>query len=295
MIKNYKKTRILSIIVVIVVGLSLFCVWQNNDIITTQIGYSSEKIPSEFNGYTIVQISDLHNKEFGKDQKRLLKKIKKASPDIIVVTGDLIDRRKYDLDIAMEFVNGAIKIAPVYYVSGNHEAWSGEYENISKQLINSGVQILDDSRLKLVKDDATIELLGLSDPGFLTSNYIDGTNTSELEEKLTNLSDYSAFQILLCHRPELFDLYANKNIDITFSGHAHGGQVRIPFIGGLIAPDQGLFPKYTSGLYKQKESTLIVSRGLGNSIAPIRVFNRPEIVVVTLQSQLLPSKEDGSL
>ncbi|MCR4430802.1 MAG: metallophosphoesterase [Tepidanaerobacteraceae bacterium] len=264
--------------------MSFFCAWQNNDITTTYINYSNTKIPHEFDGYRIVHISDLHNKQFGKNQERLLKKIRAISPDIIVVTGDLIDRRKYDLATAMIFIEGAMKIAPVYYVSGNHEAWSGDYENISRKLLSCGVQILDDNKVKLIKGRAEIEILGLSDPDFLTSSYMDGTNSSKLEEHLMRLSDDSVFQILLSHRPELFDLYANENIDLIFSGHAHGGQFRIPFVGGLIAPDQGLFPKYTSGAYTQNQSTLIVSRGLGNSIIPVRIFNRPEIVVVTLQN-----------
>ncbi|AKL96492.1 phosphoesterase [Clostridium aceticum] len=280
-----RKIRISLTIVMIGLIITLFCIWQNNDIITTQIDYSNFKIPSEFNGYTIVQVSDLHNKKFGKNQEPLLKKIQAVSPDIIVVTGDLIDRRKYDLDTAMVFINGAMKIAPVYYVSGNHEAWSGDYKNISQKLLSSGVQILDDSKVRLIKEEAMIEILGLSDPDFLTSSYINGTNSSKLEEQLIHLSDDSVFQILLSHRPELFDLYANENIDIIFSGHAHGGQFRIPFIGGLVAPDQGLFPKYTSGIYTKNQSTLIVSRGLGNSIIPVRIFNRPEIVVVTIHNE----------
>jgi predicted MPP superfamily phosphohydrolase len=285
---NCKKIRIATILVLIIASISLFVLWQNNDITTTQIDYCNAKIPYEFNGYTIVQISDLHNKKFGKNQELLLKKIRAISPDIIVVTGDLIDRRKYNLDTAIIFINGAVKIAPVYYVSGNHEAWCSDYKNISHELLNCGVQILDDNKVKLIKDEAEIELLGLSDPDFLTSDYIDGTNSSKLKEHLMRLSDDSVFQILLCHRPELFGIYANENIDLIFSGHAHGGQFRIPFIGGLAAPDQGLFPKYTSGVYTQNQSTLIVSRGLGNSIIPFRIFNKPEIVTVTLHKK--PSK-----
>ncbi|MDD4568858.1 MAG: metallophosphoesterase [Tepidanaerobacteraceae bacterium] len=266
---KHKKTRIIFIVAAIIATTSIFCLWQNNAITTTEIDYSNTKIPDEFNGFRIVHISDLHNKKFGKNQERLLRKIRAVSPDIIVVTGDLIDRRKYDLDTAIVFINGAIKIAPVYYVSGNHEAWSGDYENISSKLLSCGVQILDDNKVKLIKGQGKIEILGLSDPDFLTSYYIDGTNSSRLKEHLKGLSDDSVFQILLSHRPELFDLYADKNIDLIFSGHAHGGQFRFPFIGGLVAPDQGLFPKYTSGVYTQNQSTLIVSRGLGNSIIPI--------------------------
>ncbi len=245
----------------------------------------NSKVPEEFSGYKIAHISDLHNKRFGENQERLLKKIKGVSPDIIVITGDLIDRRKYDLHTAIDFINGAVGIAPVYYVSGNHEAWSGDYKNISANLLHAGVSIIDDNKIKITRGNSNIEILGLSDPDFLTYDYMDGTNSSKLEETLMQLSDDSVFQILLSHRPELFHIYANENIDLIFSGHAHGGQFRLPFVGGLVAPDQGLFPKYTSGLYKENKSTLVVSRGLGNSIIPIRIFNRPEVVVVTLQNK----------
>jgi predicted MPP superfamily phosphohydrolase len=281
---KYSKMRRISAIVGVIACISLFCVWQNNAIVTTRIDYINPRIPREFSGYTIVHISDLHNKEFGQHQEGVLKKVRATSPDIIVVTGDLIDRRRYDLDTAMVFIEGAMKIAPVYYVSGNHEAWSGDYENISHRLQSCGVQILDDNKVQLTQGQGTIEILGLSDPGFLTSEYRDGTDTSKLKEHLHRLSEDSRFQILLSHRPELFDLYAKAKIDLIFSGHAHGGQFRLPFIGGLIAPDQGLFPKYTGGVYRQNSSTLVVSRGLGNSIIPIRIFNRPEIVAVTLQN-----------
>lgn len=286
MFTKCKQIKIYLIITLVIVSLALFIIWENNTISITPINYTNIKIPGSFEGYTIVHISDLHNKSFGNNQERLLKKIRGISPDILVVTGDLIDRRKYDLDTAMIFINGALKIAPVYYVSGNHEAWSGDYENIRQHLLDAGVQILDDGKVKLIRGEEAIEILGLSDPDFLTSNYIDGTNSSLLKEHLITMSNDAVFQILLSHRPELFNLYAHEKIDLAFAGHAHGGQVRLPFIGGLVAPDQGLFPKYTSGIYRQKESSLVVSRGLGNSIIPMRIFNRPEIVVVTLHQHI---------
>lgn len=280
--KNYKGNKRFIIIFSIIIILSLFFLWQNNDIVVTKINHSNPKIPDEFKGYKIAHISDLHNKRFGKNQKRLLNKIRKTSPDIIVITGDLIDRRKYNLDTAMTFIDGAIEICPAYYVSGNHEAWSGDYKNIKKELLNSNVKILDDEKVQITRDNSSIEILGLSDPDFLTSDYIDGTDLSKLEKGLETMSNDSTFQILLCHRPELFSIYQDKNIDLIFAGHAHGGQFRLPFAGGLVAPDQGLFPKYTSGAYEENGSTLVVSRGLGNSIIPIRIFNRPEIIVLTL-------------
>lgn len=269
-------------IVVAFIFLIIFIVFQNNSIQNTSIKYENKMIPKVFNGYKILHISDLHNKSFGKKQKILLEKIEAESPDIIVITGDLIDRRKYDLKPAEILVESAIKIAPVYYVSGNHEAWSGKYKSIKEMLTRLGVDVLDNRKIDISINNEKITLLGVSDPNFLTSTYFDDTNILNMEENLDDLSNTSNFQILLSHRPELFKLYNEKNIDLIFSGHAHGGQFRLPFIGGVIAPNQGFFPKYTSGVYKMNQSTLIVSRGLGNSIIPIRLFNRPELVVVTL-------------
>lgn len=264
-------------------SMALFFIWQNNAISLRKINYTNPKIPQEFKGYTIAHVSDLHNKAFGKDQERLLKKVRASSPDMIVVTGDLIDRRRYNLDTAMVFIRGAVEIAPLYFVSGNHEAWSGDYDNISRQLEKAGAHILDDDKIKLVKGKGTIEILGLSDPAFLTNSHRDETDLSHLKQALIALSNDQVIQILLSHRPELFDLYADANIDLILSGHAHGGQVRLPFLGGLVAPNQGLLPHYTTGPYTKGESTLLVSRGLGNSIIPLRIFNRPELVIVRLK------------
>lgn len=273
------------VLLIILCGSIGFCLWQNNSITITKSDYINSKIPEEFNGFVIAHISDLHNKQFGKDQQYILSKLKNISPNTIVITGDLIDRRKYDLDTAMSFIEGAIDIAPVYYVSGNHEAWSGRYATIVKRLEEAGVHVIDDDVVKLLTGDSSIFMFGVKDPDFLTSSYLEGTDITAMKEHLEKWSSYEGFKILLSHRPELFDLYCQSNMDLIFTGHAHGGQFRIPFVGGLFAPDQGLFPKYTSGSYRKESSTMYVSRGLGNSIIPIRIFNRPEIVVVTLRTR----------
>lgn len=279
-----KKLKIVLTIIIFFLGSIIFCIYENNSIVITKSNFSSQKITSDFDGFTIAQISDLHNKLFGDDQAKILNKLKSISPDIIVITGDLIDRRKYNLDIAMTFISGAVKIAPVYYVSGNHEAWSGDFPLIKKSLVEAGVNVLDDIAVELTKGETSINIIGLSDPDFLTSDYIEGTNTSKTIEQLKQWSVGKNFKILLSHRTELFDLYSENSMDLVFTGHAHGGQIRIPFIGGLVAPDQGIFPKYSSGSYSKDSTTMFVSRGLGNSIFPVRVFNRPEIVVVTLRN-----------
>lgn len=278
----HRILRILIWGIPLVIGIGIFCFWQNNDIVITKHEYVNSEIPKAFNDLKIVHISDLHNKRFGKNQEKILSKIRESNPDIIVITGDLIDRRKYNLEVAMEFIKGAKEIAPIYYVAGNHEAWSGKYSEIKNNLIKSGVNVLDDDDLELTRENEVIYILGLKDPDFLTSSYIDGTDTSEVELKLKEWKHRESFKILLSHRPELFNLYCANDIDMIFSGHAHGGQFRTPFGGGLIAPDQGFFPKYTSGKYENNKSTMFVSRGLGNSVIPIRIFNRPEIVEVTL-------------
>lgn len=276
------KIKVIFVIIFIIL-ISVFLVWQNNYLTTTTIEYTNPKIPSAFDEFTIVQVSDLHNKKFGKDQRKILNKLEIAKPDIIVITGDLIDRRRFDLETAMIFVEGAIKIAPVYYVAGNHEAWSFKYDQISTQLISAGVNVLDNEKETLKIKDQTIEVLGLMDPGFETPEGIKNVNVTDFNKQLKNLAKPSEFQILLSHRPELFELYANEKIDLIFSGHAHGGQFRLPFIGGIFAPHQGFFPKYTSETSSLDDSTMVVSRGLGNSLIPIRIFNQPEIVKVILK------------
>ncbi|TCT17156.1 hypothetical protein EDC18_101454 [Natranaerovirga pectinivora] len=284
--KNNTKKAILSILLVFIL-LIFFFIWQNNSIVITHINYTNIKIPTEFYEYTIVQISDLHNKNFGKNQIKLLNKIKEIGPDIIVVTGDIIDARHTDIDIAMTFIYGGVKIAPIYYVSGNHEARSGVYNTLREQLEDAGVTILDDNALELVLNDSSIQLLGLSDPAFIPFSYMDNPINDVIGRRLNELnspSENNTFKILLSHRPELLEIYVDNKVDLVFTGHAHGGQFRLPFIGGLFAPNQGFFPKYTSGAHSVEETTMIVSRGLGNSIFPLRIFNRPEIIVVKLNN-----------
>ena len=279
--KKLKKKKGIIIFIAIILLSIIFCVWQNNWIVVSNIEFENTHIAEELNGFKIVQVSDLHNKSFGSNQKRLIQSIKKQSPSIIVVTGDLIDRRKTNIDIAMEFIKKAVELAPVYYVTGNHEAWSDQYDKLRELLLDEGVNILEDEAVIIMYNESPLNLIGVIDPAFSkTSIY------NPAESIISNMSNEdNVLNILLSHRPELLELYAETGVDLVFTGHAHGGQIRIPFIGGVVAPDQGFFPKYTSGIHMLNNTSMVVSRGLGNSIIPIRVFNRPEIVVVTLKSQ----------
>jgi predicted MPP superfamily phosphohydrolase len=277
-----KRKRFVGIIVILVLAV-LFCYWQNNDIVITRYEYSDSEVPDAFKGFRILQVSDLHNKRFGNNQAGLIRLVKKIQPDIILITGDLIDRYRTDVVAAMDFVRQAAVIAPVYYVTGNHEKSSAEYPELEKQLLESGVVIMDNHSVLLQKGEDSIALLGLEDPYFLPEAYRSEGVGDILKDILGGAED--RFKILLSHRPELIDLYASENINLVFSGHAHGGQFRLPFIGGLFAPDQGFFPKYTSGINGLKNTSMVVSRGLGNSVIPVRIFNRPELVVVTLEGK----------
>ena len=178
-----------------------------------------------------------------------------------------------------------MEIAPCYYVTGNHEARVSEYYELRDGLIEQGVVVLDDERIELELSGKTIALLGVNDPSFQT-DYLFGDSETVMQGKLQEISDEeNEFTILLSHRPELFGVYADSNMDLVLSGHAHGGQFRLPFVGGLVAPNQGLFPKYDAGLYTEENTNMIVSRGIGNSILPFRFNNRPEVILIDLYSK----------
>ena len=275
----------LVILVSTLVVLIIFLYTQNNLIRITNIELEMSKLPKSFDGFKIVHLSDLHSKRFGNDQKPLVSKIKKAKPDLIVFTGDLVDSKHYVEENSLMLINEILKIAPVYFVTGNHEKWSGNFDILEQRLKKQGVKILRNDSVKIKRADEEIQIIGIDDPAFNNDMpYADDRSiaTRNLETVIAKDSQPS-FNILLSHRPELFSTYADLDIDLTFSGHAHGGQVRLPFIGGVIAPNQGFFPKYDSGKYAQKNSIMIVSSGLGNSIIPQRIFNRPQIIIVTLK------------
>lgn len=203
-------------------------------------------------------------------------------PDLIVFTGDLIDSRRYNEKPSLTLIEQLVDLAPVYYVTGNHEWKSGKYEALEEKLKKLGVHILKNETITITNGSDEIYITGLDDPTFSNENSESEIMEQFLTEAARNFHP-NQFHILLSHRPELFPLYAEYGFDLVFSGHAHGGQFRLPFIGGLVAPNQGLFPKYTADDHHIGQTTMIVSRGLGNSIIPVRIFNRPEIVVVTLQ------------
>ncbi|WP_078380026.1 metallophosphoesterase [Sutcliffiella halmapala] len=273
------------ILIIAIISIVFFFYFQNNSIETTEIDIRSANIPAGFHGFKIVQLSDLHSKSFGENQSGLVKEVGKANPNLIVFTGDLVDSKKYDEDASLTLMKELVQIAPVYFVTGNHEWWSGRFNSLENKLIELGVQVMRNTSAVIANGEDKIHIIGIDDPAQVNEGYSEESIAEEaIENAMDGLTDGENFKILLSHRPELFSLYSNYELDVVFSGHAHGGQVRIPFLdSGLIAPNQGFFPKYTSGKHNLNNTTMIVNRGLGNSIIPLRIFNRPEIVVATLK------------
>ncbi len=259
--------------------LAAFFVWQTKGLTVTRLTCQSEKVPPAFHGYTLVQISDLHAKTFGRNQSALHQAIEAAQPDCIVMTGDLIDSRTRKMKPALRLAERAVSIAPVYYVPGNHESRHGLYGKLRDPLKACGVTILDNQAAVLTRGEAKITLLGIQDPTFFDTkaDYVHMLH-------FLRQSSVTDFNILLAHRPEKVALYQEAGMDLVFSGHAHGGQIRLPWIGALLAPHQKLFPPYTQGMYTRGVTRMVVSRGLGTTIIPLRLCNRPELVVVTLQT-----------
>lgn len=269
---------------IVLLPFTLLLYWGNQILSITRIRIKAEKLPPAFRGFTIVQISDLHNARFGKNQRRLLQKIEKLSPDMIAVTGDLIDSNRTNVDIAMQFIKGATAIAPVYYVTGNHESRTKDFILLKELLISAGVTILDGVTACVSRKGQKIYLAGLQAPEFTMRKKSESEIRMAVGEKLKELKGKTdGYTILLSHHPELFDVYVSSEIDLALCGHAHGGQIRLPFIGGVLSPNQGLFPKYTEGIYNKGNTKMAVSRGLGNSAFPLRINNFPEILAVTLE------------
>ncbi len=281
--KKRKRIIILAVVAAVLIGLVAWIAWGNTALELNTYTVTSDKIPDAFDGYRIAHVSDLHNAEIGDENEKLLVMLRDAEPDIIAITGDLIDSRNTDIEIALAFAEEAVKIATCYYVTGNHEARVSEYDELKSGLIELGVVVLEDEMLSLEKSGETITLIGVNDPSYQT-DYLFGDSETVMQNKLSELmSDNDEYTLLLSHRPELFGVYVKCGADLVLSGHAHGGQFRLPFVGGLVAPNQGLFPEYDAGLYTVGNTNMVVSRGIGNSILPFRFNNRPEVILIELK------------
>jgi len=239
---------------------------------------NSKKLPESFDGFKIVQLSDLHGAEFGEDGMELVEKVKELEPDIIALTGDFVTDEG-DLAAVEKLAARLTELCPVYFVSGNHEFGSGLAIKVRNILERAGVKYLSNEYLTISRGEDEILLGGVEDP----LAYADMLSPDELAQKMNDAAP-DAFKILLGHRNYWMTEYPELPVDLIFCGHAHGGLIRIPGVGGLIGTDRRLFPDFDAGEYNNGRYTLIVSRGLGNSVSIPRIFNRPEIVCVELSS-----------
>ena len=277
--------------------------WADTAVMIHEMTVKKDRIPQSFSGLRITQISDFHNSVCGEKKEKLIRLVKKSAPDLIFITGDLIDSRHTDTETAADFIERIVSEAPVYYVPGNHESRIPDaYRELKKSMKASGVHILQHEAEYIEKDGEKIQIIGVNDPDFHADRHGSGgisrksglkeeilsreqqraQNAACIFEEVSRLRDEEFFTVLLSHRPELFETYVRCGIDFVFSGHAHGGQFRLPLAGGLFAPGQGFFPAYDGGLYERKETSMIVSRGIGSSVIPLRFNNRPEIVAAEI-------------
>lgn len=270
----------MSLRAVIPLAIAAWTIYDNFRLTVSRHTVAFRELPEEFDGFKIVQVSDLHNARFGKEQSRLMAAIRAEKPDLIAITGDLFHTLRREN--AYSFLEQAARLAPCYYVSGNHEQRFADYFTAIKPKLQSlGAVVLDDETAQISKNGASITIIGIADPSFQRN-----VSPERLtDEKLARLcGSENGFTLLLSHRPELFPVYARHNVSLALTGHAHGGQIRFAK-RGLFAVHQGWLPKYTEGIFVENNTKMIVSRSLGNSTLYPKINDPPELVAVLLRSK----------
>lgn len=283
-----RRKKMYTILIAVLLLVVLIRIYIDNEILEiSNIEIKSDKLPDIFDGYKMVQLSDLHSKNFGNDNQKLIDIIDNESPDIIVMTGDMVTANEKSFTIFYNLVKRLVKKYKVYYIYGNHEGeLSLKLRNeITAFLMENGVVILDNDCISIEKNNEKINLYGLcytqkyysyksGKKHRVTENYI--------KDKLGAI-DKNNYNILLTHNPLFFDAYSSYGFDLILSGHIHGGLVRLPFIGGILSPERKFFPQYSAGVYQNGDSKLVVSRGLSRGTKGFRFLNRPDIVSITLK------------
>ena len=281
MAKHTRKhpLRRLAVLAALAAALVLFARWENTSLEVDRFDPAFSDLPAGFDGCRIVVLSDLHGAEFGEDNADLFETVAEQAPEYIFYLGDLEDKyRGPEPGFAETAAAGLSAIAPTYYVTGNHEWAIGDVPELKERLEAQGVTVLSNSFVTLERNGDTVVLAGIDDPNGYADQKPPETVAAEV---------YAAcgdpFWMLLAHRNDHFEAqYSLLGADLVLSGHGHGGIIRLPFTDGLLSTDRTLFPSYTAGLYEANGSALFVTRGLGNSGPSFRLFNRPEVAVVTL-------------
>ena len=275
-----KKKKFYITIPVFLILWTVLIIWgyyQNHHIVITKYNYQNDKIDEALDGYTIVQVSDLHNQSFGFNEKNLIVKIKNEDPDIIVVTGDTIDSAHTSYNRSLNFLKEISELAPVYFITGNHEKW---LEKKKPEKINAFYKDIEEAGINIIDN----EVVEISDGFYLIGLADDELGGSMLRELTENLSK-DGLKILLAHEPKYYDNYSACGVDLVLTGHVHGGQFIIPGKGGFVSPEFTFFPELYEGEHIYGKTTMIISRGLGNSLIPLRINNYPELVIIKLNKK----------
>lgn len=257
---------------------------------TVPVTIESERIPLSFDGFRIVQVTDLHDAVFGDGQSELLQKIREQDPDLIALTGDFTGEKDADPENAIRFLEKLPDIAPSFYVTGNHEYRLTEehYTKLIDGIVNAGIIFLNNRTREVERDLDRIQVIGVEDPALMGEQHraLDGAKLAK--EIKDTAFDPVMFTVLLVHRPEHLHVYAEAGVDLVLCGHSHGGQMRLPLVGAFYVPSQGLFPKYDRGLFSEGRTQMFICSGLGNSVVNKRMLCPPEIAVITLRSTFVP-------
>lgn len=282
-----KKIKNVTLILLFFTVMAIMIYRDNNVLQVSRYKIKSDKIPANFHGFQILQLSDLHNKSFGKNNTALLEKIHRENPDIVVMTGDMINAKNPKIPVFLSLAKAISKDYDTYYILGNHELYinQDEVNKMISELTTFGVKVLNNEHVVLSKGKDYVNLYGFWSYFVYNTDNEHSSNVNfgfqQINDTLGKIDD-KAYNILLTHNPLYFQTYADWGADLTLAGHIHGGVIRIPFLGGLLSPEVKLFPEYDSGFYNMNKKELIVNRGLGNSSAILRILNRPEISVITL-------------
>lgn len=279
--KTFKKRWLIVAAAVLLFALLIFAAFYNG-LTVSRYTVSSALLPDEFNGFHIVFLSDTHG-SFIDDGKRnhLVGLIKKLHPDIIALGGDILAESNPKYETFDAFLKALTAVAPVYAVSGNHDRWQDYYNTIYAEYEANGVVFLENKSVVCEKDGAHIYITGFADPEFWNTEVEPGC----MDKTIKNLPPIKGeFNLLLFHRANVFDEIKGKGYQLVLSGHLHGGVVRLPFLGPVAKKSAAGYLKYAGGMYKEDDTTLIVSRGLGNNIYIPRIFNPPDVVCITLKT-----------
>ena len=271
-----RKTAVLLVLTALLAA--GFLLWGNRSLQTTETALVSPALPPAFDGLRIVELADLHGRVFGRGSRRLLAAVRRAEPDLICIDGDLFDEHT-DLAMLPPLLRGLCAIAPVYYVTGNHEWRVPGLRGILAQMRACGVTVLQDDWRVLRRGEDALIVAGTDDP----CGPAERKTPAELIADIRAEAGEAAFLLLLAHRNDQLPQWSALGVQAVLAGHCHGGVVRLPFVGGLFGTDRRLFPVWDAGLYRQGETALYVSRGLGYTNVHFRLFNRPEVAVIVLR------------